>query len=123
MYVRVLGFFSCFLLNVVYSLLPRQEQATYISRIGKVRASFDKVTVTLSLRGGIGEAMDGESISARGLSDVLETFEAFGDGPRTVDQSGSTFEAKPDHFNQPDNRMDGKWTKRNTTSLNVRTRI
>jgi hypothetical protein len=63
---------------------------------------------TLKLRGGIGEAMDGDARPSRAISDALETFESFGQGPTSLDQSGSRFEAKPDFFNQSENRMDGK---------------
>jgi hypothetical protein len=63
---------------------------------------------TLKLRGGIGEAMDGDARPSRAISDALETFESFGQGPISLDQSSSRFEAKPDYFNQSENRMDGK---------------
>jgi hypothetical protein len=67
-----------------------------------------QIPTMLKLRGGIGEAMDGDTRPSRGISDGLETFESFGQGPTSLDQSSSRFEAKPDHFNQSENRMDGK---------------
>ncbi len=77
--------------NLVRSKLVMQESGT-----------------ALKLRGGIGEAMDGDARPSRAISDALETFESFGQGPTSLDQSSSRFEAKPDYFNQSENRMDGK---------------
>jgi hypothetical protein len=81
------------------------------SKEGRISIISKRLSNTLKLRGGIGEAIDIESISARGLSDILETYEKFGEGPSNVDQSGTTFEAKPDFFNQSENRMDGESEK------------
>jgi hypothetical protein len=74
----------------------------------------------LVLRGGIGEAMDGEAAVNRGISDGLESFDGFGEGPMSLDYSSSHYEPKPSHFNQSDNQMDG-YSRSHTTSSNIGT--
>ena len=82
-------------------------QAESNARILRISMQDSATWPQLHLRGGIGEALDGETNYARGISNALETFESFGDGPKTLDASSSRLEAMPDYFNQSENRMDG----------------